>query len=107
MKKAIPVLINFMRIFLILSLFISCIGKNPDKAKDSLIPETEIIYSEKPVSVVTFESPASKNSQNKQPSEINDNTDLFVSLDYIKTGRKVTAVQFELNVNRLNYSPST
>ena len=74
MKKAIPVLINFMRIFLILSLFVSCIGKNPDKAKDSLVPETEIIYSEKPVSVVTFESPASKNSQNKQPSEINDNT---------------------------------
>ena len=60
MKKAIPVLINFMRIFLILSLFVSCIGKNPDKAKDSLVPETEIIYSEKPVSVVTFESPASK-----------------------------------------------
>ena len=74
MKKAIPVLINFMRIFLILSLFISCIGKNPEKEKDSLVPETEIIYSEKPVSVVTFESPASKNSQNKQPSEINDNT---------------------------------
>lgn len=43
----------------------------------------------------------------KAISEINDNTDLFVSLDYIKTGRKVTAVQFELNVNRLNYSPST
>lgn len=43
----------------------------------------------------------------KAASEINDHTDLFVSLDYIKTGRKVTAVQFELNVNRLNYSPST
>ena len=43
----------------------------------------------------------------KAISEINDNTDLFVYLDYIKTGRKVTAVQFELNVNRLNYSPST
>lgn len=36
----------------------------------------------------------------KAISEINDNTDLFVLHDYIKTGRKVTAVQFELHLNR-------
>ena len=40
----------------------------------------------------------------KAISEINDNTDLFVSHDYIKTGRKVTAVQFKLYPNRIkNY----
>ena len=32
----------------------------------------------------------------KAISEINDNTDLLVYIDYIKTGRKVTAVQFEM-----------
>ena len=35
----------------------------------------------------------------KAISEIDNNTDLLVYHDYIKTGRKVTAVQFELNIN--------
>lgn len=36
----------------------------------------------------------------KAINDINDNTDLFVYCDYIKTGRRVTAVQFELHFNR-------
>lgn len=40
----------------------------------------------------------------KAISEIDNNTDLLVYHDYIKTGRKITAVQFELYINRFTKS---
>lgn len=38
----------------------------------------------------------------KAVQEINDNTDLLVYVNYIKTGRKITAIQFSLHCNRKN-----
>lgn len=37
----------------------------------------------------------------KAVQEINNNTDLFVNTKYIKTGRKITDVQFEIFYNRI------
>lgn len=39
----------------------------------------------------------------KATQEINNNTDLFVITEYIKTGRKITDIQFEIFNNRLNH----
>lgn len=38
----------------------------------------------------------------KAISEVNEHTDLLVYYEYIKTGRRVTAVKFELYMNRTN-----
>lgn len=38
----------------------------------------------------------------KATQEINNNTDLFIITEYIKTGRRITDVQFEIFNNRLN-----
>ena len=38
----------------------------------------------------------------KAVQEINNNTDLFVIAEYVKTGRKITDIQFEIFNNRLN-----
>lgn len=40
----------------------------------------------------------------KAVQEINNNTDLFVSTKYIKTGRKITDIQFEIFYNRIIYN---
>lgn len=40
----------------------------------------------------------------KAVQEINSNTDLFVNTKYIKTGRKITDIQFEIFNNRIIYN---